>query len=95
MSEIPEELTARLALIEANLSTINERNRKVERDKLWEVSAARRGFIAFVTFLTVSLVLWLVGSRRPLIEACIPTIGYLLSCLSLPVVRRLWERSAL
>lgn len=75
------------------IRAIEERNRGVEADKAWEVSLTRRGFIGVLTYAVASAVLWSIGSERPMLDALIPTAGYLLSTLSIPFLKRWWIQS--
>lgn len=76
--------------IEAALRTIEERNRRVEADKAWEVSMFRRATIAITTYLIAVAALVSIGSERPFLDALIPTIGYVLSVQSLPILKKWW-----
>jgi len=78
--------------IEKEITEIKERNRKVEMDKAWEVSWARRLFIAGVTYVVAGIWLLMINDSLPWLKALVPTVGYILSTLSLPVVRRRWTK---
>jgi hypothetical protein len=82
----------RIQALETELSQIKERNIRVERNKDWETSLTRKVSIAFLTYLTMVLVMAATGSVNPYINAIIPTLGFFISTLSLPVIRRSWER---
>lgn len=84
------QLRDRVDALERRLARIDERNRRVEWQKAWEVSRVRVGLLLALTYLTCSLVFWLIGAPYPLLNALIPTTGYALSTLSLPLVRRWW-----
>jgi hypothetical protein len=73
-----------------SLEQIEERNRRVEADKAWETSKTRRFCIAAVTYLVASFFMWRIGVADPLINALVPTGGYLLSTLSLTFVKHRW-----
>ena len=79
-----------LAHIEAKLEAIEERNRRVEADKAWEVSNFRSVVIAIVTFLFTMLALFLIGDQYPIRNAVITTLGFLLSIQSLPFLKKAW-----
>lgn len=81
-----ENLLERVAAIEA-------RNRNVEIDKAWETSATRKISILVITYLIATLTFVLIGTETPHIMAIIPTLGYGLSTLTLPFLRRHWEKS--
>ncbi len=70
-----------------------ERNARVEADKAWERSYVRIGSIAVVTYVFVALVLYLIGAEQFYISAIVPVIGYLLSTLSLPVLKDWWVKN--
>jgi len=83
----------RINIIEDTLSKIKERNARVEADKAWEVSLFRKFTIAVVTYVLASLVLYFIGIQNFYLSALIPTLGYLLSTLSLPVIKRWWIKT--
>ncbi len=74
----------------SSLEQIEERNRRVEADKAWETSKTRRIFIATITYTIATLFMWRIGVSDPMINALVPTGGYLLSTLSLSVVKSWW-----
>ncbi|MBI5220934.1 MAG: hypothetical protein HY978_03845 [Candidatus Liptonbacteria bacterium] len=78
--------------IGSEIREIQERNRRVELDKAWEVSWTRRVFIALVTYLVAGV--WLVWIRDayPWLKAFVPAAGYVLSTLSLPILKKWWGR---
>ncbi len=69
---------------------IIERNKRVEADKAWETSWTRRLFIGLITYGSSSLLLYSIANQDPLINALVPTGGYLLSTLSLPWMKEWW-----
>ncbi len=76
--------------IEKEIQQIKERNKRVEADKAWEVSFARRSLITAGTYVIVVIFLFSIGAPNPWTNAFVPTIGYILSTLSLPFVKKLW-----
>ena len=70
-----------------------ERNARVEADKAWERSYVRIGSVAFITYVFVALVLYIIGVEQYYLSAIVPVIGYLLSTLSLPVLKDWWIRN--
>ena len=84
------EFSRRIHDLESEISIIKERNARVEGDKEWETSRTRILFIVVVTYLTTSVVFYLIEVQNFLLSALIPTIGYYLSTLSLPVLKRRW-----
>jgi hypothetical protein len=73
-----------------SIEDILKRNSRVELDKAWEVSRTRRGVIAGITYAVAALFMYQIGVENYLLNACIPTGGYLLSTLSLPWIKRWW-----
>jgi len=73
-----------------SIQDILERNSRVELDKAWETSLTRRVVIATITYAVAALFMYRIGADSFLLNACIPTGGYLLSTLSLPWIKRLW-----
>ncbi|EKD43415.1 MAG: hypothetical protein ACD_72C00289G0006 [uncultured bacterium] len=71
---------------------IKERNKKVELDKAWETSWTRRLSIAFGTYIVAVLWLMMINENLPWLKAFLPAVGYILSTLSLPMIKRWWGR---
>ena len=78
--------------LEPRIQSIEDRNARVELDKAWEVSWTRRLFIAFTTYIIASIWLILIEDTDPFLKALVPTIGYLLSTLSLPLIKTWWSK---
>lgn len=69
---------------------IKERNRRVEREKAWEVSWTRKIMVAVLTYIVVAIFFFYLGASDPMETAIIPTIAFLLSTLSVPFIKKLW-----
>ena len=76
--------------IKTDIVEIKERNRRVEADKAWETSAARKLLIAILTYVVVSIFFYFVNLPKPLISAVVPTLGFLLSTFSIPLFKKIW-----
>jgi len=76
--------------IEKRLEIIEQRNMKVENDKAWETSFVRKLSILIITYFCVALFLYIIEVENFYISALIPTMGYYLSTLSLPIVKNIW-----
>ena len=72
------------------LSDIQQRNARVEADKAWETSWVRRTCIAIMTYMIAAFYMRYVGLNNALLGAFVPTGGYLLSTLSLPLAKTYW-----
>lgn len=76
--------------IEKEIEIIKERNERVESDKAWETSWTRRLFIVAVTYAVALSWMVLIHETIPYLKAVVPVAGYILSTLSLPVVKKRW-----
>ncbi|MBI4177593.1 MAG: hypothetical protein HY516_04480 [Candidatus Aenigmarchaeota archaeon] len=72
------------------MEKIKKRNARVEADKAWETSGTRRVIIAAATYATITLFLLYINTPGPFVVALVPTIGYLLSTLTMPVLKKWW-----
>lgn len=79
--------------IETRLQAIEKRNQKVEEDKAWETSWSRRVTIMTITYLVVVAYLYFVVKIEPWINALVPVIGFLLSTLTMTLVKKRWLRN--
>jgi ABC-type bacteriocin/lantibiotic exporter with double-glycine peptidase domain len=76
--------------LEKRVKALEERNRRVESDKAWETSNTRKLIIAVFTYLAIALYLYTISVPLPWLNAIVPTVGFLLSTLTLPFFRRIW-----
>ena len=76
-----------------DIKAVLDRNKKVEADKAWETSKARRGIIAVLSYLLIVVVLLLIGAPYPWITAIVPVIGFLLSTLTLSICKQWWLKN--
>ena len=88
--ENDENLDRRLAQLEEQIASIQERNHQIKADKAWEVSLTRKLAIAILTYALVSLVFYVIGIERFFINAIIPTLGYYLSTQTFPLIKSYW-----
>lgn len=79
--------------LEQRIADIEARNARVEQDKAWETSFARRASIASLTYMVVVSYLYAIGNTSPWVNGLVPVAGYLLSTLALGFIRTQWERS--
>ncbi|HSA84293.1 MAG TPA: hypothetical protein VLF20_05435 [Patescibacteria group bacterium] len=78
--------------LENRIEKIEARNRRVETDKAWETSLTRKILIAIFTYLIIAAYLYFVVHIDPWINAIVPTAGFVLSTLTMPFFRKLWEK---
>ena len=81
---------ATIADLEKEIEKLKERNRKVEIDKGWETSLSRRILLVIFTYLSIALYLKFIVNIEPWINAVVPSIGFLLSTLTLSYFKNLW-----
>lgn len=72
------------------IKVIKERNKRVEADKAWETSFLRRFLLALFTYASIGLYMFAIKIEHPWLNAIIPSIGFLLSTLTLPFFRDYW-----
>jgi len=79
--------------LEKEIEAIKVRNKRVEMDKAWETSWARRIFIAVLTYAIVVLYSFTISQISNIwLSSLVPVIGFTLSTLSLGLVRKVWEK---
>ena len=76
--------------LQNEIEQIKQRNKKVELDKAWETSWTRKVLIAMLTYFVIVLFFYAVGIARPFINAIVPTCGFLISTLTIPIVKKIW-----
>ena len=81
-----------LGEIKGKLRKIELRNKKVECDKAWETSIARRILLMGFTYLTIGFYLQAIKIPRPWLNSIVPAIAFMLSTLTLPFFKGLWLR---
>lgn len=78
--------------IEDRLVAIEDRNAKVTLDKVWETSLTRKLSIAMITYTVAAVYMrFFLNDIHWYAGALVPVIGYLLSTLSLPFIRKYWQ----
>lgn len=79
--------------LEKEIELIKERNKRVEQNKAWETSFVRRLSIAILTYIIVVTYSLLIKEvSNVFLTSLVPVIGFLLSTLSINLIRKLWER---
>lgn len=74
------------------VEAIEERNKKVEKDKAWETSFTRRLLLFIFTFLAIGIYMNAIGIDSPWLNAIVPSVGFLLSTLALPFFKKIWSK---
>lgn len=79
-----------LSELEKEIEKLKQRNKRVETDKAWETSSARRGLLVIFTYLAIGFYLNAINVENPWRSAIVPSLGFLLSTLTLPYFKNLW-----
>ena len=79
--------------LEKEIAAIKARNRRVETDKAWETSWTRRLCIMILTYVIVVLYSATISQvSNVFLSSLVPVMGFLLSTLSLRLIRKAWEK---
>lgn len=79
--------------LEKRVAAIEARNKRVEQDKAWETSLLRRSLVAGLTYAVVVLFMISADIEKPFITALVPTIGFLLSTMTVSFVKDRWLKN--
>jgi len=74
------------------IELIKQRNKKVETDKAWETSLTRKIILIIFTYLAIGLYLKAISVTNPWLNAIVPSVGFLLSTLTLPLFKNFWQK---
>ena len=72
------------------IEKIEERNKTVEINKAWETSITRRILLMIFTYLAIGIYLNVINVSNPWLNAIVPSIGFMLSTLTLPFFKKMW-----
>ena len=78
--------------LERRIKKIEARNKNVEVDKAWETSTFRKVVLLITTYFVIGLYMNYIKVFEPWMNAVVPSVGFLLSTLSLPFFKRYWTR---
>ncbi len=87
-----EQYQQKIKALESEISAIKARNKRVEMDKQWETSFTRRIAIIVLTYGVVVIFMSIIGIDKPFYNALIPVIGFLLSTLSVGLIKDIWVK---
>lgn len=76
--------------LEQQIHEIKQRNRRVEADKAWETSKTRIIIISILTYGLIVLFFIIEELPQPFLNGIIPTIGFILSTLTVPFFKQFW-----
>jgi hypothetical protein len=82
-----------LEQIKKDIKEIRERNERVEKDKAWEISYFRKVIVSILTYIVIVLFFFFAHLPKPFINAIVPTLGFLLSTLSISFIKKIWIKN--
>ncbi|MFZ6035195.1 MAG: hypothetical protein ACOYUB_03575 [Patescibacteria group bacterium] len=81
-----------LSQLEKEIDEIKKRNSVVEENKAWETSLTRKTILILFTYLSVGLYLKAINVKNPWLNAIVPSLGFLLSTLTMPYIKKIWTK---
>ena len=79
-----------LEQIQQDIASLKNRNKKVEADKVWETSWFRKVLIAVLTYIVIVIFFVTAEFQRPMTSAIVPTLGFILSTITVPIIKKIW-----
>lgn len=80
----------RIKILEGKIDKIEKRNKRVEKDKAWEVSTLRKILIIIMTYIFAVLYLTIADTTNPFLGAVVPCAGFFLSTQTLKFIKNKW-----
>ena len=81
---------ATLEELQLAIDEIKRRNQRVDADKAWETSWTRKVIILFLTYIVIVIFFYFAGLPKPLINAIVPAVAFVLSTLTVPLLKKWW-----
>lgn len=81
-----------ISQLEKEIDEIKKRNSLVEANKAWETSLTRKTILILFTYLSVGLYLKAINVENPWLNAIVPSLGFLLSTLTMPYIKKIWTK---
>ena len=75
---------------EQRIQNIEDRNKRVEADKSWERSLARRVILAISSYLVIAIFFIFIKIEKPWINAIVPALAFMIQQLSMPFFKKKW-----
>ena len=76
--------------LEERVRKIEERNERVEADKAWETSFARRAILAVSSYLVIAIFFLAIDIPSPWLNAIVPALAFMIQQLSMPFFKKWW-----
>ena len=71
-----------------DIAELHARNKRVEAEKAWETSWQRKTLIIVITYGFMCFFMNLIGVQQVMINALVPTFGFILSTLSVSFLKK-------
>ena len=84
---------ASIQQLEEEIDKIKARNKKVETEKAWETSWTRRAMVVVFTYAVMAIIFIYLRTPNPLENAIVPSVAFILSTLSGPIVKSFWLKN--
>lgn len=79
--------------LEQKIQQIEQRNQRVEADKVWEKSWTRRLLLLLFTYLAVGVYMQAIKLPDPWLNAIVPSVAFMISTLTMPFFKKVWLKS--
>ncbi|MFA6253745.1 MAG: hypothetical protein WC640_00570 [Candidatus Paceibacterota bacterium] len=72
------------------IEEIKKRNERVEGDKAWETSWARRIIVLILTYIVIVIFFVFARLPEPFLNAVVPALAFVLSTMTVPLFKKWW-----
>ncbi len=76
--------------IQEEVRQIQDRNKRVEADKAWEVSLFRHLVVFVLTYATAFLFLYIVDAKNAWMAAFVPAVAFFISTATIGPLKNWW-----
>jgi len=74
------------------ITEIQNRNKRVELDKAWEISWTRRIIILLLTYCVIVSFFLIAKLPDPFLNALVPALAFFISTLTIDIVKKIWMK---
>jgi hypothetical protein len=79
--------------LEKEIREIKKRNKKVEADKAWETSWARKLLILTLTYIVIVVFFFFAKLPSPFANAIVPALAFVMSTATIPFFKKWWLKT--
>lgn len=76
--------------LQLEIEAIKKRNQRVEADKAWETSWARKFIVLLLTYIVIVVFFFFARLPKPFINAIVPAMAFAVSTLTVPFFKKWW-----